>query len=102
MPTLWERENDPEGNPIPSIWQVASLKKGIILGKTYVNSRGVKRSRRSSSSFCKREVHLPVDVVKMPRIDQINLQNGCQNPIQFSKNEDRGKMKISKRTKLLD
>ena len=59
-------------------------------------------SRRFLSFFCERDVFLLVDAVKMSRLDQRNLQNGYQNSIQFSKNDHRGKMKISERTKLLD
>ena len=59
-------------------------------------------SRRFLSFFCKRDVFLLVDAVKMSRLDQRNLKNSRQNSIQFSKNDHRGKMKISERTKLLD
>jgi len=59
-------------------------------------------SWRSLLFFCKKEVFLLVDDVKISRLDQRNLQNGRQNSIQFSKNDHRGKMKISERAKLFD
>jgi hypothetical protein len=40
-----------------------------------------------------------MDGVKMPRPDQRNLQDGCQNPIQLSENAT---FKMLGRTKLLD
>jgi hypothetical protein len=42
-----------------------------------------------------------MDPVKMPRLDEKKLQTGRQNPIQFSKSNYRGKMKIFERTSRL-
>jgi len=56
-------------------------------------------SWRSLLFFCKKEVFLLVDDVKISRLDQRNLQNGRQNSIQLSKDDT---YKTLERTKLLD
>ena len=57
---------------------------------------------RHLPSFCKTEARSPMDPVKMARLDQKKPQIERQNPIQFSKSNYPGKMKIFERRKLFD
>ena len=60
--------------------------------------KSFKLNWRYLSFLCERGVFfLLVGAVKILRLNQRNLQNSRQNPAQFSKNDHRGKMKISER-----
>jgi hypothetical protein len=64
--------------------------------------RSLPSRNRVVPTFFKRDIHLPMDAVRMSRLDQKILQNDRQNLIQLSKNDHHEMMKRFNRTKLLD